>query len=107
MERHQTRSARRQNRGITSHLIRLREKRPEVLEKITKALDIPIEAITELNEGALINIYSGTWQDNATVAGSIQNQIFNPIDKIVELYERLLKAEQEKVTMLHDIIKDK
>lgn len=83
------------------------ELEPEVLEKITKALDIPIEAITELNEGALINIYSGTWQDNATVAGSIQNQIFNSIDKIVELYERLLKAEQEKVTMLHDIIKDK
>ncbi|CUP61315.1 Predicted transcriptional regulator [Parabacteroides distasonis] len=83
------------------------ELEPEVLEKITKALDIPIEAITELNEGALINIYSGTWQDNATAAGSIQYQIFNPIDKIVELYERLLKAEQEKVTMLHDIIKDK
>ena len=83
------------------------ELEPEVLEKITKALDIPIEAITELNEGALINIYSGTWQDNATAAGSIKNQIFNPIDKIVELYERLLKAEQEKVTMLHDIIKDK
>ena len=83
------------------------ELEPEVLEKITKALDIPIEAITELNEGALINIYSGTWQDNATSAGSIQNQTFNPIDKIVELYERLLKAEQEKVAMLHEIIKDK
>lgn len=83
------------------------ELEPEVLEKITKALDIPIEAITELNEGALINIYSGTWQDNATAAGSIQNQTFNSIDKIVELYERLLKAEQEKVAMLHEIIKDK
>ena len=83
------------------------ELEPEVLEKITKALDIPTEAITELNEGALINIYSGTWQDNATAAGSIQYQTFNPIDKIVELYERLLKAEQEKVAMLHEIIKDK
>ena len=83
------------------------ELEPEVLEKITKALDIPTEAITELNEGALINIYSGTWQDNATAAGSIQNQTFNPIDKIAELYERLLKAEQEKVAMLHEIIKDK
>ena len=83
------------------------ELEPEVLEKITKALDIPTEAITELNEGALINIYSGTWQDNATAARSIQNQTFNPIDKIVELYERLLKAEQEKVAMLHEIIKDK
>ena len=83
------------------------ELEPEVLEKITKALDIPTEAITELNEGALINIYSGTWQDNATAAWSIQYQTFNPIDKIVELYERLLKAEQEKVAMLHEIIKDK
>ena len=83
------------------------ELEPEVLEKITKALDIPIEAITELNEGALINIYSGTWQDNATAAGSIQNQIFNPVDKIVRRYELVLKANQEIFTRLHDIIKDK
>lgn len=81
------------------------ELEPEVLEKVTKALDIPIEAITELNEGTSINIFSGTWQDNAS--GNVQNQTFNPIDKIVELYERLLKAEQEKVAMLHEIIKDK
>ena len=94
-------------RKLFSDRLKKDELEPEVLEKITKALDIPIEAITELNEGALINIYSGTWQDNATAAGSIQNQTFNPIDKIVELYERLLKAEQEKVAMLHEIIKDK
>ena len=81
------------------------ELEPEVLEKVTKALDIPIEAITELNEGTSINIFSGTWQDSAS--GNVQNQTFNPIDKIVELYERLLKAEQEKVAMLHEIIKDK
>lgn len=82
---------------------------PEVLEKATKALDIPIEAITELNEGAPINICYGTWQDNSTahIQTETLNQTFNPIDKIVELYERLLKAEQEKVTMLHEIIKDK
>ena len=42
-----------------------------------------------------------------TQAESVENQTFNPIDKIVELYERLLKAEQEKVAMLHEIIKDK
>lgn len=33
------------------------ELEPEVLEKVTKALDIPIEAITELNEGTSINIF--------------------------------------------------
>ena len=79
------------------------ELEPEVLEKVTKALDIPIEAITELNEGTSINIFSGTWQDNAS--GNVQNQTFNPIDKIVELYERLLKAEQEKVATLMDKMK--
>lgn len=100
---------------------------PDVLEKICKAFDIPVEAITELNEGTSINIFSGTWQDNASVNagpwrehsfsgswhdeaqnyGYVQNLTFNPVDKVVELYERLLKAEQEKVSMLHEIIKDK
>ena len=72
------------------------ELEPEVLEKITKALDIPTEAITELNEGALINIYSGTWQDNATAAGSIQNQTFNPIDKISRALRTIIKGRARK-----------
>ena len=33
------------------------ELEPEVLEKVTKALDIPIEAITELNEGSILSIF--------------------------------------------------
>lgn len=82
----------------------------EVLEKIAKALDIPVEAITELEQGTSINIYSGTWQDNA-----ITNQYtFNPIDKIVELYdekivlyERMLREKDEAISLLHDVLKDK
>lgn len=78
---------------------------PEVIAKIAKALDIPAEAITEVNEGTCINIFSGTWNDNSL--GNCVNQYVNSLDKVVELYERLLKSEQEKVTILQEIVKDK
>ena len=78
---------------------------PEVIEKIAKALDIPEEAITEVGEGTSINIFSGTWQDNANCQN--YNPTFNPLEKVIELYERLLKAEKEKVAMLQEIIQGK
>lgn len=78
---------------------------PEVIGKIAKALDIPEEAITEVGEGTSINIFSGTWQDNA--ANYNFNPTFDPLEKVIELYERLLKAEKEKVAMLQEIIQGK
>ena len=78
---------------------------PETLEKIAKALEIPVEAITEISNESSVNIFSGTWQDNA-VAQNIQ-PTFNPMDKIVELYEKLLEAEKEKVELLREVLKEK
>ncbi|TWP24025.1 helix-turn-helix domain-containing protein [Apibacter muscae] len=75
----------------------------EVLEKLAKALEIPVEAITEINEGAPINIFSGTWNDSS-VAQNYQ-PTFNTLDKIVELYEKLLETEKEKVRLLEEVLK--
>lgn len=78
----------------------------EVLEKIAKALDVPVEAITELEQGTAINIISSTFNDNAIAAPMVHCQpTFNPIDKIVELYDKLLQAEKEKVELLQEIVK--
>ncbi|SFL47693.1 hypothetical protein SAMN05216357_12452 [Porphyromonadaceae bacterium KH3CP3RA] len=77
----------------------------EILEKIAKALDIPVEAITEVDNDSSINIFSGTWNDNSVAQN--YHPSFNPIDKVAELYERLLKSEQEKVAMLQEILRDK
>ena len=33
------------------------------------------------------------------------NQQINPLEKVVELYERLLKSEQEKIEILRECIK--
>lgn len=75
---------------------------PEMLKKISKALDIPVEAITEVEEGNSINIVSNTFDNGAitTMPYGYTQPIFNPIEKIVELYERLLQAEKDKVAML-------
>ena len=102
--------------GISQSTLSAYEKRdqlePEILEKFAKALDIPIEAITELDNGTAINIFSGTWQDNASANGYVQN--FNPIEKIMALYEektalyeRMLKERDEMIDLLREILKDK
>ena len=84
----------------------------EILDKIAKVLDIPVEAITELEQGTAINIISSTLHDNS---GSVFNYpTFNPIDKVVELYdekialyERMLKEKDEAISLLHDVLKDR
>ena len=77
---------------------------PEILKKICDALNIPEEAITEMDSDTAINIISNTFNDHAS--GVNYYPTFNPIDKIAELYERLLKSEQEKVAILQEVIQD-
>lgn len=84
----------------------------DVLDKVAKALDIPVEAITELEQGTAINIISSTLHDNS---GSIFNSpTFNPLDKVVQLYdekialyERMLKEKEEAISLLHEVLRDK
>jgi len=103
--------------GVSQATLSLYEKKeklePEILDKIAKALDIPIEAITELEQGTAINIFSGTWNDNASNSVNY-NPTFNPIDKVVELYdekialyERMLKEKDEAISLLHEVLKEK
>jgi len=44
--------------------------------------------------------YFNTFNDNSTGAFNNFNCTFNPIDKVVELYERLLASEREKIELL-------
>lgn len=84
----------------------------EILEKVAKALDIPVEAITVLEQGTAITIVSSTLHDNS---GSIFNSpTFNPIDKIVQLYEeknalyeQMLKEKNSIIELLQEIVKEK
>ncbi|MBB6271194.1 transcriptional regulator with XRE-family HTH domain [Pedobacter cryoconitis] len=59
------------------------------LEKIAKVLGVTAEGIKHFTEESVFNNINN-FHDH-----SIQNN-FNPIEKIVELYERLLQSEREK-----------
>lgn len=74
----------------------------ERLKAIAEALQVTPDVIRHFNEDALFN----NIQHNADTASGnlIVNYQFNPIDKIVELYERLLKSEQEKVALLQALL---
>lgn len=71
----------------------------DALEKIANILGVSIDAIKNFSDEAALN-YFNTFNDNSTGAFNNFNCSFNPIDKVVELYERLLASEREKNELL-------
>jgi len=71
----------------------------EILEQVAKALKVPVKAIENFSEEAAAN-YFNTFNDSSTGAFQNYNCTFNPIEKVVELYERLLASEKEKNELL-------
>ena len=78
----------------------------ELLERISTILNVPVEAIKNFDAEAAINIISNTFtsQDNSTLNAINPYCTFNPIDKIVELFEKLVESEKEKVALLKKLL---
>lgn len=84
------------------------------LEKIAKVLGVSEEAIKNFNDEAVFNIISNTFhdfKDNAVASAMNYQCSFNPLDKIVALYdeknalyERMLESEKAKVSMLERLL---
>jgi transcriptional regulator with XRE-family HTH domain len=71
------------------------------LGKISEILKIPVEAIKNFNEDLAFNVIANnTFHDSSFID---YKPTFDPIDKLIELYERLLKTEQEKNALLEKI----
>jgi len=83
----------------------------EKLEQIAKALGVTPEGIKQFSEEAVFNIISNTYHNTSSdtstlIASSLNYQpTFNTVEKIVELYERLLQAEKDKVAYLEKLVK--
>jgi len=75
------------------------------LEKIASIMKIPVEVIRNFSEDSVINIISGTWQDSSSSV--MYNQTFNPIDKIIELYEKRLQDKDDEITLLKSLLEKK
>ena len=94
--------------GISQQAVSKIEQSAEVedsaLEKIAAALGVSKEAIKNYSDEAVIyniqNNYEGSNNGVTTVSVMNYHCTFNPLDKVVELYERLLQAEKEKNELL-------
>ncbi|TWP23575.1 XRE family transcriptional regulator [Apibacter muscae] len=70
----------------------------KILEKVSQSLKVPVEAIKNMNEEATNN-YINTFNDKVESFNSY-NCTFNPLDKVVELYERMIKNRDELIDEL-------
>ncbi len=78
----------------------------ERLHEIAAALGVTKEAIENFSEESIMNIVSNTFtsNDSSTLNAINVQPSFNPLDKVVELYERLLQAEKDKVAYLEKLL---
>lgn len=86
----------------------------EMLQRFAKALEVPVEILKNMEEDACFNYYveNNTFSDNVNAGGILNN--YNPVDEIiklcnekVELYERMLANEKEKISLLEKMLIDK
>lgn len=77
------------------------------LIEIAKVLEVSVEAIKNFSEEAVFNIIGNTFQDHGAITTGNYGCAFNPLDKVVELYERLVQAEKDKVEYLEKLLNGK
>lgn len=86
-----------------------------LLQEVSRALKIPVEAFQNFDEEQAVNVISNTFTSNDTSTLNAINPhcTFNPIDKIVqlydekiELYERMLKEKDEMMERLEKLSKN-
>ena len=83
----------------------------KLLQQISDALKIPVEAIQNFDEEAAI-AYINTFNDSSSNHGTIGNNYncelnFNPLEKMIELYERMLQQQREMIEKLERLIDKK
>jgi transcriptional regulator with XRE-family HTH domain len=79
----------------------------EKLAEVAKALGVTVEAIKNFSEEAVFNYFNNIYDNDFSYSnGAIQsnNCSFNPLDKVVELYERLVQAEKDKNEYLEKLL---
>ncbi|HFK5565463.1 TPA: helix-turn-helix domain-containing protein [Elizabethkingia anophelis] len=83
----------------------------DILEQVAKILKVPTEAIENFDEEQAISVIANTFTDsfnNSTNAFAYNNNCtFNPLDKMVELYERMLEQQKEMIEKLEKLIQNK
>ena len=88
---------------------------PAILQQVSDALKIPVEAFRNFDEEKAVNIIANTFTDFKDAASAINiNPVFNPVEAILKLheekmalYERMLREKDEMIQKLEKLIDGK
>jgi len=89
------------SKQAVSKLERSKKIDSEKIEKIANALGLSREAVLNFTEDKLV-FFIENMHDQATGYAYNFQCTYNPLEKVVELYERLLQLERDKVQILKD-----
>ncbi len=78
-----------------------------LLQQISAVLKIPVEAFQNFDEEQAVNVISNTFGDHGIGYQRNDNCSFNPLDKMVELYEHMLQQQKEMIEKLERLIEGK
>lgn len=84
----------------------------DILAQVAQILKVPVEAIENFDEESAINIIANTFNNHDHSSPQFANVInnspnFHPLDKMVELYERMLQQQKEMIEKLEKLIEKK
>jgi len=84
---------------------------PALLQQLSAALKIPVEAFENFDEEQAVNIIANTFNDSAMLNAINHSPIFHPIEELrklheekMALYERMLKEKDEMMAKLEMLI---
>ncbi|MCY4779122.1 helix-turn-helix transcriptional regulator [Sphingobacterium sp. UT-1RO-CII-1] len=89
-----------------SNIERSAEVEEDLLAQVSQVLGLTPDALRNFDEDAVFNIINNTFQDSSSNNNNYLCTI-NPVEKIIELYERLLEAEKSKVELLERLLKER
>jgi transcriptional regulator with XRE-family HTH domain len=90
--------------GITQQAVSLLEGKETIDQKllsdVARVLKVPVDAITRFNEDATISIVANTFNADSAAYVEQYKPTIHPLDKMIELYERMLKEKDEIIAKL-------
>jgi transcriptional regulator with XRE-family HTH domain len=80
-----------------------------LLEEISASLKIPVEAFQNFDDEQAVNVIANTFNERSFENAFANNCTFNfnPIEKMIELYERMLEQQREMIEKLERLIEKK
>ena len=75
------------------------------LDRVANALGMTKDDVKNYNDETLFNlIQNNTFHDHSTASTTNYQCTINPIEKIAELYDALIKSEREKIALLEKLM---